>query len=60
MKCSECCYCIPNPMNYSYQCQYWSAMNGKLVEIFKPDKAGCDKGIRKQQETPTEESNKEK
>ena len=49
MKCSECRYCIPFTIqgNQNYQCQLWSKVDDKRVEIFKPHKAGCNEGKSK-------------
>ena len=46
IKCSECRYCISYLVsgNQNYQCLFWSKIDNKLVEIFCPQKAGCDKG----------------
>ena len=61
MRCFECRYCILSIVldNLNFQCQYWSGMNGKLVEIFKPQNAGCDQGKPKVKEHQPERSNRE-
>jgi len=42
-------------MNWNYQCWFWLEIDGKVTEIFKPHKAGCDEGQLKVNDQQTDQ-----